>query len=114
MPRGDQTGPEGMGPQTGRGAGFCAGYDMPGYANPHIARMGMGWRARGGGHWHPGRFGGRGFGWMRYAAYEVPDPANMTPEERLEKLKKRENWLQTELDAIRRDIGETQNPAEKK
>ncbi|NLG67487.1 MAG: DUF5320 domain-containing protein, partial [Actinobacteria bacterium] len=25
MPRGDGTGPEGMGPMTGRGAGYCAG-----------------------------------------------------------------------------------------
>lgn len=33
MPRGDGTGPMGMGPMTGRGAGFCAGYATPGYAN---------------------------------------------------------------------------------
>ncbi|MGI6207796.1 MAG: DUF5320 domain-containing protein, partial [Anaerolineae bacterium] len=34
MPRGDRTGPQGMGPMTGRGAGYCAGYGVPGYANP--------------------------------------------------------------------------------
>ena len=34
MPGGDRTGPAGMGPMTGRGAGFCAGYPMPGYMNP--------------------------------------------------------------------------------
>jgi len=34
MPRGDGTGPMGMGPMTGRGAGFCAGFAVPGYANP--------------------------------------------------------------------------------
>ena len=35
MPRGDRTGPAGMGPMTGRGAGYCAGYPMPGsYADP--------------------------------------------------------------------------------
>ena len=33
MPRGDGTGPMGMGPVTGRGAGFCAGFTAPGYAN---------------------------------------------------------------------------------
>lgn len=33
MPRGNGTGPAGMGPMTGRGAGFCAGFGMPGYAN---------------------------------------------------------------------------------
>ena len=36
MPRGDRTGRSGMGPMTGRGMGFCAGYDMPGYANTSI------------------------------------------------------------------------------
>ncbi len=34
MPRGDGTGPMGMGPMTGRSAGFCAGFAAPGYANP--------------------------------------------------------------------------------
>lgn len=34
MPRGDGSGPTGMGPMTGRGAGFCAGAANPGYANP--------------------------------------------------------------------------------
>jgi hypothetical protein len=31
MPRGDGTGPGGMGPMTGRAAGYCAGYNVPGY-----------------------------------------------------------------------------------
>ncbi|NLM38270.1 MAG: DUF5320 domain-containing protein [Firmicutes bacterium] len=34
MPRGDGSGPRGMGPMAGRGAGFCAGFAAPGYANP--------------------------------------------------------------------------------
>ncbi|MCK4787966.1 MAG: hypothetical protein KAV87_29705 [Desulfobacteraceae bacterium] len=36
----------------GRGAGYCAGYTLPGYANQISGRgFGMGWR------------GGRGYGW---------------------------------------------------
>lgn len=31
MPRGDGTGPAGMGPMTGRAAGYCAGYGTPGF-----------------------------------------------------------------------------------
>jgi len=31
MPRGDRTGPEGMGPKTGRGLGHCTGYTTPGF-----------------------------------------------------------------------------------
>jgi len=38
-----------MGPMTGRAAGFCAGYSVPGYANPILGRgwfgRGRGWRA---------------------------------------------------------------------
>jgi len=67
MPRGDGTGPGGMGPMTGRAAGFCAGFPVPGYANPVGGRgMGMGWGRgfRGGGF-------GRGFGWGR-AGYGLP------------------------------------------
>jgi hypothetical protein len=33
MPGGDGTGPMGFGPGTGRFAGYCGGYPMPGYAN---------------------------------------------------------------------------------
>jgi len=38
MPRGDGTGPRGEGPITGRGMGYCAGYDAPGFANPGFGR----------------------------------------------------------------------------
>ncbi len=55
MPGGDHTGPLGQGPQTGRAAGYCAGYDMPGYMNP-MPGSGPG-RGRGGG------WGGGGRGW---------------------------------------------------
>jgi len=33
MPRGDGTGPNGAGPRTGSGAGYCNGYRTPGYAS---------------------------------------------------------------------------------
>lgn len=33
MPRGDGTGPMGMGRMTGQGTGYCAGFATPGYAN---------------------------------------------------------------------------------
>lgn len=54
MPGGDQTGPQGMGPMTGRGLGYCAGYNSPGYANPFPRRGFF------------GRGFGRGFGWRRW------------------------------------------------
>jgi len=38
MPRGDRTGPLGMGPLTGRRLGFCAGSKVPGYLNASYRR----------------------------------------------------------------------------
>jgi len=79
MPGGDGTGPLGMGPMTGRAAGFCAGYGMPGYMNPIPGRgsrlrqgyggqVGMG---RGRGFWGRGR--GGAWGGMPYGApYAAP------------------------------------------
>jgi hypothetical protein len=63
MPRGDQTGPAGLGPMTGRAAGYCAGYSMPGYVNPVF---GGGFFGRGRGFYGRGG-GGRGFRNMYYA-----------------------------------------------
>jgi hypothetical protein len=40
MPFGNGTGPAGLGPMTGRAAGFCAGYSVPGYINPFMGRTG--------------------------------------------------------------------------
>jgi hypothetical protein len=40
LPGGNGTGPLGLGPLTGRKAGFCAGYTAPGYQNP---LPGFGW-----------------------------------------------------------------------
>ena len=51
MPRGNKTGPEGMGPMTGRRMGYCVNNEHPGsfYSN---SNQGVGFR----------RGGGRGFG----------------------------------------------------
>jgi uncharacterized protein DUF5320 len=57
MPGGNGTGPTGMGPMTGRAAGYCAGYSAPGFANQ------MGGRGGGGGGF--GRGGGGRGGWGR-------------------------------------------------
>ena len=66
MPGGDRTGPMGAGPMTGRGAGYCAGFSMPGYANPmYVGGMGYG-RGRGMGYGR-GMGGGRGWRNMYYA-----------------------------------------------
>jgi hypothetical protein len=65
MPRGDKTGPQGLGSKTGREAGYCAGYSVPGYMNPtNSYGRGLG-RGRGGGR-------GRGFGRGRFLYQPLP------------------------------------------
>ena len=44
MPVGNGTGPLGLGPMTGRAAGYCAGYPVPGFMNPMVG-MGVGPRS---------------------------------------------------------------------
>ena len=56
MPNKDKTGPEGKGPKTGRGLGYCTESDEPGYKSG--SGMGMGRGSRNGEG--PGR--GMGFG----------------------------------------------------
>jgi hypothetical protein len=59
MPFGDGTGPMGMGPMTGRAAGYCAGYPVPGVANP-IPGFGRGF--------YPYGYPGYGTGYPGYGA----------------------------------------------
>jgi hypothetical protein len=71
MPGGDGTGPGGMGPMTGRAAGFCAGYPVPGYMNPVGGRGYWGW-GRGGGWGRRNWYYATGLpGWQR-AGYGMP------------------------------------------
>jgi len=47
MPQGNGTGPAGQGSMTGRGMGFCAGLNAPGFMNGGFGRgRGFGRRAR--------------------------------------------------------------------
>ena len=114
MPRGDRTGPRGIGPMTGRGAGFCAGFEMPGYENPLPGRgFGMGFGRGRGARGYGG--GGRGWrnmfyatgqpGWMRFGAAAAP-VANADPALEKQALKNQADYLQSELDLIRKRLEE--------
>jgi hypothetical protein len=113
MPRGDRTGPGGMGPMTGRGAGYCAGYGMPGFANPGFGR-GFGFgrgggRGFGGGGWgRRNRFYATGIpGWMGfgggYAAPYYPAPDAETEKQA---LKNEAKAVREELEAIDKRLAE--------
>ena len=71
MPGGDRTGPAGLGPMSGRAAGYCAGYPFPGYMNP-IPGRGFGFGFGRGGRGRRNWFYATGLpGWQR-AAYGYP------------------------------------------
>lgn len=82
MPGGDRTGPMGAGPRTGRAAGFCTGYNRPGYANfgprggfGYGRGGGRGFGRGGGGHGWRNRFYATGLpGWMRERDYYDDEP----------------------------------------
>ncbi|HQO08767.1 MAG TPA: DUF5320 domain-containing protein [Clostridiales bacterium] len=72
MPRGDRTGPEGTGSMTGRGLGYCAGYNEPGYTAGRGRGFGRS-RCYGGGF-------GRGRGYGRYWGYDAGYDRSSEPE----------------------------------
>ena len=115
MPRGDGTGPAGMGPMTGRAAGYCAGYPVPGFMNPVGGR----------GYWGRGRGGGRGRrhmcyatgvpGWARenfgypnmggFVGPDVPYPGQgVTAEQELQGLKQQAEYFGSVLGEIKKRI----------
>ena len=133
MPRGDRTGPAGMGPMTGRAAGLCAGYGVPGYMNP---AGGRGYWGRGGGWSCGGGWGRRNWynatglpGWARaergwpawgsaaglYAAGAAFAP-DLTAGQQLDALKSQADYLEGALGEINKRIEElkTQRSAEER
>lgn len=73
MPGGDRTGPLGKGPRTGRAAGYCAGYNVPGAMIPALGGRGgadLGGRWQVG--WGQGRPAGRGRLRSRFPGWGAP------------------------------------------
>ncbi|MGM0365943.1 MAG: DUF5320 domain-containing protein [Actinomycetota bacterium] len=112
MPRGDGTGPAGMGPMTGRAAGYCAGYDVPGYMNPYGGRrnaaMPGGGFGRGRGYRHSYYATGLPF-WQRQSPYPPAAPyygPEAGPEDEVEQLKQHADALKKQLDDIQARMDE--------
>ncbi|PNX53533.1 MAG: hypothetical protein BV458_03945 [Thermoplasmata archaeon M9B2D] len=99
MPSGDRTGPWGLGPRTGRAAGYCTEYNVPGYANPAFGR------------WF-GRCWGRGFGrgfWGRARGYwgrgVYPNPAPYYPEPHIEPSREEEKtYLENMIKGLEEEL----------
>ena len=121
MPGGDRAGPLGMGPMTGRAAGYCAGSAVPGFMN---APGGQGFRRGGGGR------GGRGWrnrfyatgltGWQRAAGMpafagrqvaaaaqaETGAPPAPSREQELDILKRQAETVEQQMKQLRERIGQ--------
>lgn len=127
MPRGNKTGPLGQGPMTGRAAGFCAGYAVPGYSDTVDTAQGGYGQGFGRGFGRGGARGvgrgqgfGRGFG--RGGAgfgggYAAPVPgfppqgAKLSPENERQVLSRQQEYLAQELDAIKKRLADIDDPS---
>jgi len=125
MPGGDGTGPAGLGPMTGRAAGYCAGYPVPGYMNPIGGRGFGGWGRGGGWGWRRPFYGtaaagwpSAAYGWPPYAAagpqptpYAAGFAPTMTKQQQLDALKGQAEYFEDALDGIRKRIEEIETQA---
>jgi len=115
-----------MGPMTGRGAGFCAGYGMPGFMNPGVGwgmgpRGGRGMFGRGGGRGRRNWFQATGLtGWQRagmgwpaggYPAYGVPQP---TAEQELGALREQVKYMEESMKEAQERIRELEKDSDQK
>jgi len=123
MPRGDRTGPEGLGPMTGRAAGLCAGSPTPGYMNPSWGRgrgRGFGFFGRGGGRgrrnwfyatglpgWQRMAQGLPAFGWQGGSPYGTePQASGWTVKEEKDALKSEIGLLKSQLKSFEKRMEE--------
>ncbi|MFP4656489.1 MAG: DUF134 domain-containing protein [Candidatus Woesearchaeota archaeon] len=103
MPGGDRTGPMGMGARTGRGMGFCNGYNSPGFARQGFGRKPF---RRG--------FGGFGRGMRRMFLNSPQNPIHQPSkgqekqmlEDDLKQLEAEENAMKTEKESIKKRLEE--------
>ena len=128
MPGGDGTGPAGLGPMTGRAAGYCAGYPAPGYMSGGGRGLGRGFGGRGGGRGWRNRFYATGLtGWQRaamgwpafggvmppVAAYGSPFAPAISAEQQIDALKGQAEYFEDALDGIRKRIEELEAKGKK-
>ena len=128
MPGGDRTGPSGMGPMTGRAAGYCAGYPVPGFMNS-IPGRGFGGAGRGGGRGRRNWYHATGLtGWQRASsglpafgsppAYPLPYTTptftpSMTKDQELDMLKGQAEYFEDTLEGIKERMVELETKTEK-
>jgi hypothetical protein len=100
MPGRDQNGPQGGGPRTGWGMGYCGANKQPRFASPRGVHS----------PWSNAGYGGRGRGWRnRFFATGIPGWAVTEPEQDAIALKAQADWLKDQLVAIQKRIEELES-----
>lgn len=121
-----------MGPMTGRAAGYCAGFPVPGFMNPAGGRgfwgRGRGFGGRGGGRgwrnwfyatgltgWQRAAMGYPGFGGVAApaAAFAATPAPAMSAEQELDALKGQAEYFADALEGIRKRIEELEAKSKK-
>lgn len=122
MPRGDSTGPNGRGPATGRGFGFCTGNKRPGFNEGYGRGRGSRRNPGGTGRGQSGGFAGQGRGFrnMNYAggmpgsmgSMDFAGSPSMTKEEEIRLLHEQADALNKEMQNINQRISELESITE--
>ncbi len=110
MPRGDGTGPDGLGPMTGRNAGYCAGYNVPEYANTGAGKgLGLARGFRGGRASRGARPAGPPAGAVRRSRLAEPQVSEEKAKEiELKNLKRTAEDLEDQMEAVKERIQQLQ------
>lgn len=114
MPGGDRTGPLGMGPLTGRGAGYCRGAESPGFVSRRGGGFGRGGYGRG---WRRRYFatGTAGRAWNRQEAAPTAvreDKAVHDASEERRSLEQHAEVLRRELEEVNQRLDELKSSKE--
>ncbi|MHA1672242.1 MAG: DUF5320 domain-containing protein [Promethearchaeota archaeon] len=117
MPGGDRRGPNGLGPMTGRRAGYCAGNPQPGYLYPSDGVYyggGRGMGGRGYGRGMGGRGYGRGYGRgvYPYGGGPLPIMTVATEEERVQSYEGYVSSLENQLAEAKKSLATMKKPEE--
>lgn len=102
MPRGDGTGPMGMGAMSGRGAGYCAGFERLGRGSAGGFGFGRGLCRR---FYATGRPGWSGYGYPAYPETERPAYDEKTS------LSSQAKYLESQLQEIKKRLSDLDEEA---
>ena len=115
MAGGDRTGPMGQGPVTGRRAGYCAGFDSPGFTKGPGGGRGRGFSFGRGMGFGRGMARGRGFGraWGFNAPVQgITGISSMSKEDEIRFLKSAADALKRSQKEIEKRLGELEKEKE--